>query len=82
MQTILTLAQYGYGYWWGGWWFILWVLLFIFWVWMLIDALTRLPNTVEKLIWVLVIVFLWALGAFIYMIFRRPATPGAPPGPL
>jgi hypothetical protein len=43
----------------------------IFWIWMLIDCLTSsLPST-EKLIWVLVIVFLHILGALLYFFLAR-----------
>ena len=49
------------------------VLAFGFWIWMLIDALTRLPSD-EKLVWVLVIVFLHFLGALIYFFVGRKHT--------
>ena len=43
------------------------ILLTIFWIWMLVDCLMNpaLEGT-EKLVWVLVIIFLHALGALIY----------------
>ena len=46
--------------------------LFVFWIWMLVDCIknTRLSDT-EKIVWVLVIVFLHALGALIYMLAGR-----------
>ena len=41
--------------------------LFVFWVWMLIDCLKRdFRKDVEKIAWVLVIIFLQLLGAIIY----------------
>lgn len=41
--------------------------LFVFWLWMLIDCLRRdFKNDVEKIVWVLVLVFLHLLGAIIY----------------
>lgn len=43
----------------------------IFWIWMLIDALTSSLPTTEKLIWVLVIFFLHLLGAIIYFFVGR-----------
>ena len=48
------------------------VLVFIFWIWMLVDCLQnpRLQGT-EKLIWVLVIIFLHGLGALIYFFVGR-----------
>ena len=44
-----------------------------FWVWMLIDCLTKEPSEGnDKLIWALVIIFLQAPGAVIYYFVRRP----------
>jgi hypothetical protein len=45
---------------------------FIFWIWMLVDCIknTRLGET-EKVVWVLVIIFLHALGALIYLLAGR-----------
>lgn len=49
------------------------LLLFGFWIWMLVDCLTRdFPGDNDKVIWVLVIVFLHALGALIYLFAGRP----------
>jgi hypothetical protein len=47
--------------------------LFVFWIWMLVHAITN-PGLrdVEKLIWVLVILFTHALGAIIYFFIGRP----------
>jgi hypothetical protein len=48
------------------------VALFAFWLWMLIDALRNKALTDnEKLVWVLVIVFLHFLGALIYFFVAR-----------
>ncbi len=48
------------------------VALFAFWLWMLIDALRNKALTDnEKLVWVLVIVFLHFLGAIIYFFVAR-----------
>ena len=45
----------------------------VFWVWMLIDCLMNEPSEGnDKLIWVLVIMFLHLLGAAIYYFARRP----------
>ena len=51
---------------------VLGLLVFAFWLWMLIDAIKnpRLQST-EKIVWVLVIVFLHFLGAFIYLLAGR-----------
>ena len=45
----------------------------VFWIWMLIDALTNksLRDT-EKLIWVVVIILTHFLGALIYFFIGRP----------
>jgi len=53
------------------------VALFAFWIWMLIDAITNkgLEST-EKIVWVLVIIFLHALGALIYFLVGRPKGAG------
>ena len=46
---------------------------FIFWVWMLIDCIQRdFGEGSEKVIWVLVIVFLGIIGAIIYYFIGRP----------
>lgn len=48
------------------------VLIFVFWLWMLVNAITnpRLTGT-QKIVWVLVIIFLHALGALIYFFVGR-----------
>ena len=46
---------------------------FAFWIWMLVDCLTKEPSEGnDKIIWVLVIVLLNWLGALIYLFVRRP----------
>jgi hypothetical protein len=46
---------------------------FVFWIWMLVDCLTKEPSEGnDKIIWVLVIVLLNWLGALIYLCVRRP----------
>ena len=44
----------------------------LFWIRMLIEAATRETDSSERLIWVLIIVFLQVLGAAIYFFVRRP----------
>ena len=45
----------------------------VFWIWMLVDCLTKEPSEGnDKIIWVLVIVLLSWLGALIYLFVRRP----------
>jgi prolipoprotein diacylglyceryltransferase len=49
---------------------------FAFWIWMLIDAIKRLPSEGNtKLIWILVIVFTGVIGALIYYFVQRPKNP-------
>ena len=43
------------------------VLLFLFWLWMLVDCLKRnFKKDYEKIVWILVMIFLHILGATIY----------------
>jgi len=51
---------------------VLGILATIFWIWMLIDCIQngRLQST-EKIVWVLVILFLHLLGALIYYFVGR-----------
>ena len=46
---------------------------FAFWIWMLVDCLTKVSDKGnDKLIWALVIIFTHWLGALIYFIVQRP----------
>lgn len=53
------------------------VLAIFFWLWMLIDCLNRSDGKFKiggnnaKLIWILVIIFTWFIGALIYYIFIK-----------
>jgi phospholipase D-like protein len=51
--------------------------LFVFWVWMLIHAITNkgLKDT-EKIVWVLVIIFVHFVGALIYFFVGKPKGAG------
>ena len=45
----------------------------VFWIWMLIDCVTKETNEGNnRLIWVLIIIFTHWIGALIYLIVRRP----------
>ena len=46
---------------------------FVFWLWMLIHSITNkgLPDG-EKIVWVLVIIFLPLIGSIIYFFIGRP----------
>jgi hypothetical protein len=51
---------------------LLGLLATIFWVWMLVDCLQNASITgTEKIVWVLVIIFLHVLGAIIYFAVAR-----------
>jgi hypothetical protein len=44
-----------------------------FWIWMLVEAATKEPNEGnEKIVWILIIALLGALGAIVYFFVRRP----------
>lgn len=48
------------------------ILLFAFWIWMIVDAAQRnFKNSVEKIIWLIVIVLGGWIGALIYFIVIR-----------
>ena len=52
---------------------LLGALAFVFWIWMLIHAITNKGlRDMEKIIWVLVVFFLHFLGALIYFFVGRP----------
>jgi hypothetical protein len=45
----------------------------IFWIWMLISAIQNNGlNGTERVVWVLVIIFLHFLGAFLYLLLGHP----------
>ena len=49
------------------------LLTFAFWIWMLVHAITNTGLTdIEKLIWVIVILFTHFVGAVIYFFVGRP----------
>ena len=49
------------------------LLAFAFWIWMLVHAITNSGLTdIEKLIWVIVILFTHFIGAAIYFFVGRP----------
>lgn len=47
------------------------ILLFIIWVWAIIDCLTSRLSTPEKLFWIVIIFIFHILGALLYFIFSR-----------
>ena len=49
------------------------LLAFVFWIWMIIDAVQNKGLTDgEKIAWVLVVVFLHCLGALLYFLIGHP----------
>ncbi len=53
--------------------FVIAILAFVFWIWMLVDCVTKEPSQGnDKVVWILVIVLLHGLGALIYFFARRP----------
>jgi hypothetical protein len=50
---------------------VLAIITSIFWLWMLIDCLTSAKPAMEKLVWLVVIVFLHILGALLYFFIGR-----------
>ncbi|MCP4227119.1 MAG: hypothetical protein GY773_27560 [Actinomycetia bacterium] len=58
---------------------------FIFWIWSLLDALRRPDADWEqagqnKLVWVLVLIFIGFIGSIIYLLVARPALENAKRG--
>jgi len=56
---------------------------FAFWLWMLIDVITKCPSEEnKKIIWILVVIFTGAIGAAVYYFVQRPKNlpSGPPPG--
>ena len=53
--------------------FIIGLLAFVFWIWMIIDAIQNKGLTDgEKIAWVLVVVFLHCIGALLYFLIGHP----------
>ncbi|MFK7911623.1 MAG: PLDc N-terminal domain-containing protein [Akkermansiaceae bacterium] len=49
------------------------LLSIVFWIWMLVDCISKEPEQGnDKVVWVIVIALLGALGALIYLFARRP----------
>ena len=58
---------------------IIGLLTTVFWLWMLIDAILSPRRGAEKIVWVLVVLFLHFLGALVYYFIGRG---GARSGPV
>ena len=48
--------------------FFAFVIALAFWVWMVVDCATRKFYGVDKIVWILILIFLNILGAFIYFL--------------
>jgi fructose-specific phosphotransferase system IIC component len=53
------------------------ILLIVFgggalWVWMIIDCAINEPSGTDKIVWILIILLGSCIGAFIYLLVRRP----------
>jgi len=49
------------------------LLAFIFWLWILIDCASKEANQGNtKVVWILIILFANIIGAFAYLLVRRP----------
>lgn len=46
-------------------------LVFVFWLWMLIDAITKEKDPTMRLIWALVVFFLPCVGSLVYFFVRK-----------
>jgi len=52
------------------------ILVVAFWIWMIVDCATRkFRNDIEKIVWLLVIVFARWVGALVYFIVVRSFNP-------
>ena len=47
------------------------VVVFIFWLWMLIDCLKHETDSTQKIIWALVIFFIPCVGSLVYFFVRK-----------
>jgi prolipoprotein diacylglyceryltransferase len=46
---------------------IIFILAFVFWIWMIVDCAQRkFRNETDKVVWILVVIFLQLIGAIIY----------------
>lgn len=54
-----------------GFFFAMALAVFAFWLWMLVDCLAHEPPGMEKIVWILVILFTHVVGAVLYLVIRR-----------
>lgn len=49
------------------------ILLFAFWIWTLIEILTKEPSEGnDKLVWLILVLFFHFIGSLLYCFIRRP----------
>jgi hypothetical protein len=54
------------------------IAVFAFWIWMLVHAITNKGvEDIEKIVWVLAIIFLPLIGSILYFFIGRPKGRGA-----
>ena len=52
------------------------ILILFFWIWMLVDCAKRkFRNDVEKIVWIVVLIFATWLGAFVYFVVVKSLNP-------
>lgn len=53
-------------------WLVIGILLLAFWIWMIVDVAKRhFRNPLEKIIWLLIIIFTHWIGSLVYFIVIR-----------
>ncbi len=51
-------------------------IIFVFWIWMIVDCARRnFKNNTEKIVWLIVVVLLGWLGALVYYLVVRVSNP-------
>jgi hypothetical protein len=49
------------------------LLLFVFWIWTLIEVLTKEPSEGnDKIVWLILVLFFHFIGSILYCLIRRP----------
>ena len=57
---------------------IFWIVTTVFWLWMLVDCITNTSlKGAEKIVWLLVVIFLHFIGALLYFLLARGGRAGA-----
>lgn len=54
------------------------ILVFVFWIWMIVDVAKRkMPNEAEKVMWIILLIFVGVIGAIIYyFLVKKPDNSG------